>query len=117
MTQYVRVKEKATGKLKPNPITRAMAHALRDKYEIVEEQGQAEQPVEEIQVETPNAEAAPVVSEAAKVADAGEEGVELANARKEYEELFGEKPHGRLQLKSLIKLNEEKKKSNQPANA
>lgn len=113
MTQYVRVREKATGKLKPGPMTKAMAHALRDKYEIISEQPEETQ--EQTEVETPNAPAAVIApSEAAKVADVSEEGVELANARKRYEELFGEKPHGRMQLKSLLKFIEEKEQESKP---
>ena len=95
---FVRVRDRVTGQQKV--LSPGMASALRDKYEVITE-GASE--VVEAKVETaPNVEAA-----TEKVADAGE-GVELANARKEYEELYGEKPHGRLKLETLKKLIAEK---------
>lgn len=106
MTQYVRVREKANPS-RQRVFTVAMAHALRDKYEVIADGSES---LQEVQQELPNGATAEV-----KAADVGEEGVELANARKEYEEVFGEKPHGRLQLKSILKLIEQKKGENQNA--
>lgn len=93
---FVRVRDRVTGQQKV--LSSGMASALRDKYELI-----TEGTVEEAKVETaPNVEAA-----TEKVADAGD-GVELANARAEYEKLYGEKPHGRLKLETLKKLIAEK---------
>lgn len=93
----VRVRNRVTGQQKV--LSSGMASALRDKYEIITEG------VETVETKTevaPNVEAA-----TEKVADAGE-AVELAAARAKYEELYGEKPHGRLKLETLQKLIAEK---------
>lgn len=99
---FVRVRNKVTGQQKV--LSQGMATALRDKYEIITEG------VESVEATSSNetSEPAPNVEAATeKVADAGD-GVELANARAEYEKLFGEKPHGRLKLESIKKLISEK---------
>lgn len=102
---FVRVRNRVTGQQKV--LSQGMAHSLRDKYEIISE-GVGEsvevssEAISELST-APNAEAA-----TEKVAGA-DDGVELANARAEYEQLFGEKPHGRLKLESIKKLNAEKR--------
>lgn len=98
---FVRVRDRKTGQQKPMSL--GMANALRDKYEIITEGFESGEGVQESTIEvTPNVEAA-----AEKVADA-DEGLELANARAEYERLYQEKPHGRLKLDTLKKLIAEK---------
>lgn len=98
---WVRVREKATGKISVK--SEGVASMLRDKYEIITSNAEPEVASNEGQIEvslTPNLNPA----NPAGVDD----GVELANARAEYETLFGEKPHGRLKLESIKKLIAEK---------
>ncbi len=100
---WVRVREKATGKISVK--SEGVASMLRDKYEIITEQ----QPVEvEPQTEAPQLIAPNAVAANQNPAAVDDDGVELANARAEYEKLFGEKPHGRLKLESIKKLIAEK---------
>lgn len=96
---FVRVRDRVTGQQKV--LSQGMATALRDKYEIITDG------VEKTQVSTEQEPAPNVETATAEVADA-DEGLELANARSEYEKAFGEKPHGRLKLESIKKLISEK---------
>lgn len=97
---FVRVRDRVTGQQKV--LSQGMATALRDKYEIITEGVEKTEEVSTDQEPAPNVETA-----TAEVADA-DEGLELANARAEYEKAFGEKPHGRLKLESIKKLISEK---------
>lgn len=93
---FVRVRDKVTGQQKV--LSQGMASALRHKYEIITE-GITE-------TEETKAEVSPNQSPASHAG--ADDGVELANARAKYEELYAEKPHGRLKLETLLKLIAEK---------
>lgn len=98
---FVRVRNKVTGQQKV--LSQGMATALRDKYEIISEG------VESVEASSSEqSEPAPNVKAATEKVAGADDGVELANARAEYETLFGEKPHGRLKLESIKKLIAEK---------
>ena len=90
---FVRVRNKETGQQKV--LSQGMATALRNKYEIITEGA-----------ETENGEVSPNQNPTNPAG--ADDGVELANARAKYEELYGEKPHGRLKLETLLKLIAEK---------
>jgi hypothetical protein len=101
---WVRVRDKQTGKISVK--SEGVAKSLKDKFEIISSNVEQvdEFVTDEVKEEIPNSQPA-----ANEVAVVDEVGVDLANARKEYEELYGEKPHGRLKLESLVKLINEKK--------